>query len=90
MNLPKGQGKRRIVKVLSTSTTQIPTRYQELMRRTNNCTATSIWGCSVCTIPQIGRCMDKVRQHLQTEAFKQYNQKEEFKKEQERLMFPAT
>ncbi len=89
MNQQTAKGKRKIVEVLTPSTTVIPTRYQELMKRINNCKATSFWGCKSCTIPTLGRCMDKVRQHLQTEAFKKYHETENYKKEQERLNFPA-
>jgi len=90
MNLPKGKGKRKIVEVLDpTSLQSVPSRYQQLMKRINNCKATSIWGCNSCTVPTLGRCMGKVRQHLQTEAFKQYHETKNYKKEQERLNFPA-
>ncbi len=89
MNLPKGQGKKRIVNMLTPSASELAMpQYQKLLKRINNCNAT-IWACNACTVPQIGRCMDKVRQYLQTQAFKQYHETEQFRKQQEKLSFPV-
>ncbi len=84
------QGKKRIVKLLSPSSNELNMpQYQKLLRRINNCNATS-WACSACHLPQQGICMDKVRKHLQTVALKQYNDKSEYRKEQEKLGFPIS
>ena len=81
-------GKKRIIKLLTSSSNELAMpQYQKLLRRMNNCNATS-WACSACHLPQQNICMNKFRMYLQTEALKEHKDKPEYRKEQARLGFP--
>jgi len=85
MKPPKQKGKRRFINALSPdlSDTNIG-QFQKIMKRVNNCNATS-WKCSSCPLPVYKKCYAKTVRVLQMEAFKKYRDRPEYKKEQEKI-----
>jgi len=81
----KLKGKRKIFSVFDPNSNDlnIP-QVQVLMKRINNCKATS-WKCTSCPIRISSRCFAKVRQYLNTQAMLKYRDRPEYKKEQEKI-----
>ena len=78
MKLPQGQHK--IINVLTPNSSELDMpKFQQLMRRANNCNAT-LWKCSTCHFRQRANCLAKVRNHLQMEALKKYGNTPQMKK----------
>ena len=82
---PNTKGKRRIVKTLGSDVSDVNiSQYQKIVKRANNCKATS-WKCGSCSVPQINRCQAKAQNAINTMAFKKYHDRPEFRKEQEKI-----
>ena len=85
LSKPNTKGKRRIIKAISTDTSDLNIdRYQQIVKRANNCKASS-WKCSSCHVPTINKCYAKARKALENMAFLKYRDRPEYKKEQEKI-----
>ena len=81
---PNTKGKRRIIKAISSDTSDVNIdRYQQIVKRANNCKASS-WKCSSCHVPTINKCYTKARRALEMMAFQKYHNRPEYRKEQEK------
>lgn len=78
--LPDKKGKRKIINLLSPSSSDVNNSdFQRLLKRINNCKAT-YWKCGQCTVKQLSKCIDSVRQHYQMKAFLKYKDDPEYRK----------